>query len=66
LVVNLNQGIRPQDNMPVIILNLTASSTNTSMDIKKWFDLAHQSTVQLFLSLINQEIRQEWGFKWSQ
>jgi len=66
LVVNLTQGIRPQDNMPVIIVNLTASSANTSMDIKKWFDLAHQSTVKLFLSLINQEIQQEWGFKWSQ
>ena len=64
LSVSINQGIRPQDGVSAIILNLTASTTDTSIDIKTWFDLAHQSTVDTFLSLISQKSKKEWGLKW--
>jgi uncharacterized protein (TIGR04255 family) len=64
LSVSLNQGIRPKDSVSVVVLNLTASTTDTSIEIEKWFELAHQSTVNTFLSLISQEVKQEWGLKW--
>jgi len=64
LSVRLHQGVKPNDNMPVIILELTASTTATDIDNKIWFDLAHKSTVETFLSLITDNIKDEWGFKW--
>lgn len=64
LSVALNQGIKPQDNIAVAILNLTASTTNTSVELEDWFALAHKSTVEMFLSLISEDSKQEWGFQW--
>jgi len=64
LSVRLHQGVKPNDNLPVIILELTASTTDTNIDNQTWFDLAHGSTVETFLSLITDEIKEEWGFKW--
>jgi uncharacterized protein (TIGR04255 family) len=65
LVITISQGIRPNDNASVVLLSLTASTTDPTIDITKWFDIAHQSTVEAFLDLINSEIKMEWGFKWS-
>ncbi|NEQ96037.1 MAG: hypothetical protein F6K30_04810 [Cyanothece sp. SIO2G6] len=60
----LNQGIKPKDNVAVATLNLTASTTDTSVEFEDWFALAHKSTVEIFLSLISEENKQEWGFQW--
>lgn len=63
LSVSLSQGIKAKDNTPAILLNLTASTIDTNIDIDTWFNLGHKATVETFLSLINQEIRQNWGIK---
>lgn len=65
LTVSINQGFKPKDNTPVVILNLTATHADTSIDINQWFEIAHKSIVDIFLGLVNQEVKQEWGFKWS-
>ena len=64
LSVRLHQGIKPDDSLPVIILDLTASTTGTNIDCQTWFDIAHRATVETFLSLITDEIKEEWGLKW--
>ena len=65
LSVRLHQGIKPNDNLPVIILELTASTMGiNAIDSQTWFDLAHRYTVETFLSLVTDEIKKEWGFKW--
>ncbi|ELS32513.1 MULTISPECIES: TIGR04255 family protein [Pseudanabaena] len=65
LSVRLHQGVKPNDNLPVIILELTASTIGiNATDSQTWFDLAHKSTVETFLSLVTDEIKKEWGFKW--
>ena len=64
LSVKINQGIKPQDNTQVLTLNLTSVSKNVDTEIETWFELAHQSTVKVFLSLINQETKNLWGLKW--
>ncbi len=64
--VTINQSIKPKDNSPVLTLNITSVSKDTSIKIETWFKLAHQSTVEIFLSLINQETKNLWGFKWLQ
>lgn len=64
LCVDLKQGVRPKDSMVLMILDLTASTTDMTIDINNWFDLAHASAVEMFLSLINQQCKEEWGLKW--
>jgi uncharacterized protein (TIGR04255 family) len=66
LALSCDQGINPKDNKSGVILNLTASHTDTSIDIEQWFETAHQSIVEMFLSLINSDIKEAWGFKWLQ
>lgn len=66
LSVTINQGIKPQDNSQVLTLNLTSVSKDVDTEMETWFKLAHQSTVEIFLSLINQETKNLWGFKWLQ
>ncbi|MBD2394601.1 TIGR04255 family protein [Cyanobacterium aponinum FACHB-4101] len=62
--VTVNQGIKPPNNTQVLTLNLTTISQNTDTEINTWFKLAHQSTVEVFLSLISQETKNLWGLKW--
>lgn len=66
LSVKINQGIKPQDNTQVLTLNLTSVSKNVDTEIETWFKLVHQSTVEVFLSLISQETKNLWGLKWLQ
>lgn len=62
--VIINQGTKPPNNSPVIILNINSVSKNSSNNIENWFQLAHESTVQIFLSLINEDTKNLWGLKW--
>jgi uncharacterized protein (TIGR04255 family) len=64
LTVKVDQGVKPKDNTSVVIFNLTASHNDTSVDIEQWFEVAHESIVDMFLSLISQESKDEWGFQW--
>lgn len=66
LSVMINQGTKPQDNSPVLILNITSVSKDTTTKMETWFKLAHQSTVAIFLSLISQSAKNLWGFQWLQ
>lgn len=64
--VTINQGIKPKENSPVLTLNITSVSKDTNTEIETWFKIAHESTVEIFLSLINQETKSLWGLKWQQ
>ena len=64
LTVRANQGINPKENSPVVILNLTASNDSADVAIDHWFEVAHKSIVDMFISLINSDTRASWGFKW--
>jgi uncharacterized protein (TIGR04255 family) len=64
LTVRIDQGVKPKDGSQVVILNLTASHGDTDADIGEWFEAAHKSIVNTFLSLISQEAKDQWGFKW--
>lgn len=66
LTVKIDQGIKPKENSSVVILNLTASHDDTDTDIEEWFEVTHESIVNIFLSLISQEAKEAWGFKWLQ
>jgi len=63
LSVRIDQAINPNDEMPVIVLNLTASTIDVSRNMTEWFDLAHTQTVKTFLSLITHESKEQWGFR---
>jgi uncharacterized protein (TIGR04255 family) len=64
LSISIDQGTRPQDGTTLALLNLTAATTDMNIGLDDWFDFAHQFTVNKFLSLISQEIKQDWGFQW--
>jgi uncharacterized protein (TIGR04255 family) len=64
LTVRANQGINPKENSSVVILNLTASHDGTGVAIDHWFEVAHRSIVDMFISLINTDTKANWGFKW--
>ena len=64
LTVSLNQRHRIEDDSPIIFFELTSQSINTDSKITDWFDAAHEHTVKAFLDLIQEDIKQEWGFQW--
>lgn len=64
LAVSLDQNLKIEDNSFFVFLTLTSRSINTSSNLKDWFDVAHEYTVKAFLNLIQEEIKQEWGFQW--
>jgi uncharacterized protein (TIGR04255 family) len=66
LTVAIDQGINPKDNKAAVFLNLTASHDDTSIDIEQWFETAHQSIVEVFLSLVKSDIQKDWGIQWLQ
>jgi uncharacterized protein (TIGR04255 family) len=64
LIVNVDQSIQPDTNLPVVVLNLTAGSRDTSTDIEAWFEAAHDSIVSMFISIVSQQTKKDWGLKW--
>lgn len=66
LSIRINQIIKLESNTPALILDLTTKSNNTEIEIKKWFELAHDFTVKAFLDLLQNQIKNEWGLKWIQ
>jgi hypothetical protein len=47
-----------------MFFELTCRSSDTSSKITDWFDAAHEYSVKAFLDLIQEDIKQEWGFQW--
>ncbi|MBD2492432.1 TIGR04255 family protein [Aulosira sp. FACHB-615] len=64
LAVKINQTIRVDDNNYVILLELTTRSIDTKLNFDDWFNSAHEYTVDAFLHLITEEVKQKWGLKW--
>jgi uncharacterized protein (TIGR04255 family) len=64
LSVSMNQVIRAEDNLSVILFELTARSFDANLEIETWFELTHNFVVKAFLDLIQEEAKQAWGFKW--
>lgn len=63
LTVSINQGIQPAISQPVVVLNLTAGSRDTNIDIKEWFASAHESIFNTFVSLVSQKTKNDWGLE---
>jgi len=63
LLVNTRQGIKPTNNNPVIVFELTVKSPDSSNDIQEWFDKAHETIVRSFLELTTVSAQQEWGLQ---
>lgn len=65
LTVSLKQAIRKEDQVPLIVFDLTArgpAETNDKDSILKWFDLAHEWIVRGFVDLTTQEVQTKvWG-----
>ena len=62
--MSLNQRLRIEDNSFLMFFELTCRSSDTSSKITDWFDAAHEYSVKAFLDLIQEDIKQEWGFQW--
>ncbi|MCU0548379.1 MAG: TIGR04255 family protein [Leptolyngbya sp. Prado105] len=60
----ITPGVRTDDNFPVLICELTARSFDASQPFDQWFHFAHQSVVQSFVNLLQEDIKEAWGFKW--
>ncbi len=64
LSISISQGIELESNLPVLICELTARSANTQLPIDHWFEAAHESMVQSFLHILNEDVKTAWGFTW--
>lgn len=64
LAVSLNQRLRIEDNACVVFFELTCRSIDANPNFKDWFDAVHDYTVKAFLDLIQDDVKQEWGFRW--
>ena len=64
LTVSIDQSTRPDTNLPIVLLRLTAASNDTSVEIEQWFKAAHESIVQIFISMVSKNRKEEWGFQW--
>ena len=64
LVVSIDEGANPTGGSPFVVLNLTARSNDTDIDIEQWFGSAHESIVETFASLLSQKSKEQWGFQW--
>ncbi len=64
LAISISQGIELANNQPVLICELTARSADAMRPIAGWFEAAHESMVQSFLHLLNEDVKTAWGFQW--
>jgi uncharacterized protein (TIGR04255 family) len=63
LAVKLKQAIRTEDEVPLLVLELTARGLGKSTDenaVREWFDLAHEWIVRGFTDLTTPEIQKIW------
>jgi uncharacterized protein (TIGR04255 family) len=62
LIVNGNQAISSLNDEPVMILELTARSSDASgFELESWFTLAHDYLVSSFIDLTQIPIQKKWG-----
>jgi uncharacterized protein (TIGR04255 family) len=59
LSVSLKQGIRTEDELPVLVYELKAIGFDTVA--RNWFDLAHEWIVQGFTDLTTAKMHEIWG-----
>ncbi len=64
LTMVIAQGMRLDDNTPILICELTARSLGARIPFNGWFEDTHEFVVQTFISLLREEIKEEWGLKW--
>lgn len=63
LSVNINQGLLAPENKPVMTFELTAQSSDATIDIDEWFNTVHEYVVRSFLDLTKDSIQKEWGLE---
>jgi len=66
LVMRLNQVKRLENDSDMLILELTARSTDCNTPISSWFSNSHESMVGTFVELLSDVCKESWGLKWSE
>lgn len=64
LTVRLNQAKRLEDNANILILELTARSTNCERPLSSWFSDVHVFLVKIFVELLSESAKADWGLRW--
>lgn len=60
----ITPGMRSEDNSLVLVCELTARSFDTKISTDEWFQVAHEYVVQSFVNLLQEDIKETWGFRW--
>lgn len=66
LTITFNQGKRVEDNASILLLELTARSSDVKINMQEWFDDAYQFIVGTFVELLNSKTKEAWGATWLQ
>jgi uncharacterized protein (TIGR04255 family) len=60
----VTQGLKLQDNSPILVCELTARSFDAKIPFNQWFGDTHEAVVKSFIDLLQEDIKKAWGFKW--
>lgn len=66
LAMRLNQVKRLEDDSNMLILELTARSTDCNSPIFSWFSESHEDIVRTFVELLSDTVKEAWGLTWSE
>lgn len=63
LRASLRQGIRTEDELPVLVYELKAIGFDNDDVVRNWFDLAHEWIVRGFTDLTTDKMHKIWGIE---
>jgi uncharacterized protein (TIGR04255 family) len=63
LTISLKQGIRTEDELPVLVFELKAIGFDNDDLVRNWFDLAHEWIVRGFTDLTTDKMHKIWGIE---
>jgi len=63
LTVSLKQGIRTEDELPLLVYELKAIGFDNDDVVRNWFDLAHEWIVRGFTDLTTDKMHKIWGIE---
>lgn len=63
LVINLMPAIGTEDELPILVYELKAHGFDSDIDIRDWFDLAHEWIVRGFTDLTTKKMHKIWGLE---
>ncbi|MEN0066167.1 MAG: TIGR04255 family protein [Myxococcota bacterium] len=61
LTVLAQSGLRKEDDLPVLRLELTVRGPAPGRDLDEWFKGAHDSIVETFVDVTTEDAQQRWG-----